>query len=85
MPSSDAPLWLRIGRRTLRVASVEDASARYAAERDRRGAGSSRFPEGELVLPDGEVLRVSYNGRVWRGDWPQAELVHDPAAERVPG
>ena len=72
---------LRIGRRVFRVASLGEASARYATERDRSGLGASRFPEGRVTTASGEDLRVSYNGRVWRGDWPTAELVYDPATD----
>ncbi len=72
---------LRIGRRVLHVSSLAEASACYAAERDGCGLGASRFCEGRIVTPNGEVLRVSYNGRVWRGEWPDAELVHDPVGD----
>lgn len=86
MPSSTATtLTLRIGRREFRVASLAAASARYADERDRSGLGASRFPGGVLVTADGERLRISYNGRVWRGEWPDAELEYDPASDRVTG
>ena len=61
-----------------RVSSLAEASARYAKERDRSGLGASRFCEGRVVTAEGEVLRVSYNGRVWRGVWPDAELVSEP-------
>ena len=72
---------LRIGRRVFRVSSLAAASACYATERDRSGLGASRFREGRVVTAEGEVLRVSYNVRVWRGVWPNAELVYDPAAD----
>ncbi len=71
---------LRIGRRVFRVSSLAAASARYAEERDGSGLGASRFPEGRVLTAEGEALRVSYNGRVWRGVWPTAELLFDPAA-----
>ncbi len=79
MRSSTATLRLRIGRQTFVVATLAAASRRYAEERDRSRLGASHFPEGALVTADGEVLRVSYNGRIWRGEWPEAELVRDPA------
>ncbi len=71
---------LRIGRRAFRVSSLAEASARYAEERNRSGLGASRFREGRVVTAEGEVLRVSYNGRVWRGEWPTAKLLFDPSA-----
>ncbi len=77
-------LTLRIGRRTLRVSSLAEASARYAAERDRSGLGASRFREGRVESADGETLRISYNARIWRGEWPTAELLFDPAAAAIP-
>ena len=85
MPSSSATppaLTLRIGRRVFHVSSLAEASARYAEERNRSGLGASRFREGLVVTAEGEALRVSYNGRVWRGDWPAAELVFEPGAAR---
>ncbi len=71
---------LRVGRQVHAVSSLAEASALYAEERDRSGLGASRFREGRIVTVDGEELRVSYNARIWRGEWPNAELVYDPAA-----
>ncbi len=53
---------LYIGRRTFDVASLEEASRVYQAERDASGEGASTFPQGYI----GEH-HISYNGRVWRG------------------
>lgn len=55
---------LTIGGRTYEVASVADASALYQRLRDQSGMGASRWPQGRLT----GGLRISYNGRVWRGE-----------------
>jgi hypothetical protein len=77
VPSSTASttLTLTIGRRRFAVASLAEASARYAREREDSGLGASRFPPGTLRTREGGRLRVSYNARIWRGE----ELVFDPA------
>jgi hypothetical protein len=67
-------LVLRVGSVQFKVASVEDASRVYCAERDRWGLGASEFPTGKLG-----ALRVSYNGKVWRS----AECIFDPFASEV--
>jgi hypothetical protein len=82
MPSN-AQITLRIGRRVLRVATLAEASARYATERDRTGLGASGFPPGEVTTPGGETLLVSYNGRIWRGKGPDSALVFDPVGENA--
>ena len=84
MPSNHA-LTLRIGRRASQVATLAEASARYAEMRDLSGLGASRFRPGILTTDDGETLVVSYNGRIWRGEWPNAELVFDPAVVTTSG
>lgn len=66
---------LTIGRRRFAVASLAEASARYAREREDSGLGASRFPFGTLRTAEGERLRVSYNARIWRGE----ELLFDPS------
>lgn len=60
--SFEPPLTLRIGKRTFKVWSAEEASATYQRERDASGKGASQFPDGRLGR-----LRISYNGRVWLG------------------
>ena len=72
LPQAPARLALRIGRaRTLiEVASFAEASRIYAEMRDRSGRGASSLPEARLYDADTNqlVARISYNGRVWRGD-----------------
>lgn len=49
----------------IQVADFAEASVKYCALRDESGEGASTFPFGKLTL-NGEVLEVSYNGKVWR-------------------
>lgn len=51
---------------TLKVASLEAASKAYAELRDESMEGASTFPFGKLKTPEGEMLQVSYNGKIWR-------------------
>jgi hypothetical protein len=81
----DAPLSLRIGRRTYRVATLAEASATYCAARADSGLGASEFPAGRISTRDGETLHVSYNGRVWRSARPGADLLFDPARPPASG
>lgn len=47
-----------------------DASRCYGERRDRSGLGASGFPEGELLVGDRVIARISYNGRIWlAGPW----------------
>lgn len=62
---------LKIGRRTHDVASIEEASRLYQRLRDESGEGASTWPEGRV----GE-FRITYNGRIWRGD----QLVSEAAS-----
>jgi hypothetical protein len=55
---------LKIGRDTLRVVDIADASAAYCAARDESGEGASTFRDGKLTLA-GKTYRISYNGKVW--------------------
>lgn len=57
-------LELRIGKKTFAVTDLADASRVYQRERDKSKSGASRFPEGRV----GEY-RISFNGRVWLGEW----------------
>jgi hypothetical protein len=55
---------LRIGKRhTVKVSSVEQASAEYSRLRTESGEGASTWPDGRIGH-----LRISYNGNVWDGD-----------------
>ena len=60
------PHRLIIGRRSIRVRDLVDASHEYQDARDASGLGVSKFPEGRIAI-DGKTYRVSYNGRVWDG------------------
>lgn len=50
--------------RTFIVADLKEATAEYQKARDASGEGSSKFKDGHLSTGE----RISYNGRVWRGD-----------------
>lgn len=56
---------LKIGRRSSKHESVEQAAAHYAALRDASGEGASTWPEGRASDSDGTTYRISYNGRIW--------------------
>jgi hypothetical protein len=60
-------MMLHIGnRKMIEVATLAEASQKYAAERQRTGEGCSTFPAG--TIRDGtKTYRVSYNARVWVG------------------
>jgi hypothetical protein len=57
------------------AATPEEASAIYSAAREGSGEGASTWPEGEW-----QGHRISYNGKVWDGEWPNARLVFSPYA-----
>lgn len=61
---------LTIGKRiNVMVPTIQTAVAVYERTRDESGEGASTFPDGALVV-DGQSgkLRISYNGRVWKGE-----------------
>jgi hypothetical protein len=59
---------LMIGRRVkVAVPSIAVAQRIYERMRDESGEGASTFPDGQIKLDTGKILRVSYNGRVWDG------------------
>ena len=70
--ATPARLALRLGRShtLVEVPSYAEASRLYAELRDRSGRGASSLPEARLYDADTNqlVARISYNGRVWRGD-----------------
>lgn len=54
---------LTVGKRaTVRVETLEEASAVYERLREESGEGASTFPDGRIT----GGYRISYNGRVWR-------------------
>ncbi|MHA6767672.1 hypothetical protein [Sphingobium ummariense] len=47
-----------------------EVSCCYGERRDRSGLGASEFPEGEIIIGDTVIARISYNGRIWlAGPW----------------
>ena len=76
------PHMLIIGRKKIRVASLEAASQEYCAYKKIKDATTrlSSTPTGTIVDIDGNVIgRVSYNGRVWSPEpWtPDASPIYD--------
>lgn len=49
-------------------ATIVDAQAKYCELRDESGEGASTWPDGRISDPTHQILRVSYNGRLWDGD-----------------
>lgn len=63
-----APAWMLLHSRGRWVVdSVEAGSRLYQRLRDQSGEGGSTWPDG-LLVGHGKAYRVSYNGRVWRGE-----------------
>ena len=64
-----------VPRRTLRVASLADASKACCAYIAHYELGGGNWLGGE-VKKDGKVIaKISYNGRAWEpGDWPTKEI-----------
>lgn len=61
-------LLLTVGKRTIEVADLKQASDVYSLMREKSGHGASRFPEGQLFDAKGvQTHYVSYNGKVWPG------------------
>ena len=74
----------RIGRRTFPFTTPVEVSAAYRATIDHLGLGGSATPSCDLLDADGcKVGYVSYNGKVWSGDWDAgtAVCVFNPYAE----
>lgn len=57
---------LVIGRRKYEAESVAAAAELYCALRDESGQGARDWPSG-AIRTETDWLKVSYNGRVWRG------------------
>ena len=69
--------------RSVKVASLAEASRVCRAYLERSGAGSSGWSGGEVRDESWEVVaRVSFNGRVWPpGAWtPSVKPLFDPKA-----
>jgi hypothetical protein len=74
----------KIGRRTFPFTTAEEVSSAYRATIDRLDLGASRAPSCDLLDSNGHrVGYVSYNGKVWSGDWDAgtAVCVFNPYAE----
>ena len=64
-----------VPRRTLRVASLADASKACRAYIDHYELGSGNWLGGEVTKDGKAIAKISYNGRAWEpGDWPTAEI-----------
>lgn len=64
-------------------------SAAYCKARDESGEGATTFPFATLLCADKDIGYVSYNGRVWAGEYggyskPHNSPLYDPAADPVP-
>lgn len=72
-----------VPRRTLRVASLADASRACRAYIEHYELGGSNWLSGEVKKSGALVAKISYNGRAWEpGNWPTREipLAKDPEA-----
>ncbi len=89
-----APMTLRIQREATsgfpaldvekHVSSLEEASHEYRLVVEASREGASTFPDGQLLLPNGQTYRISYNGRVWDGKNPvDAHHAGRPGEPRV--
>lgn len=64
------------------VDTVNEASAIWSAYRDARGFGASTAPRADLMVDGVKRGHVSYNGRVWEGEYRPGTLpVYDPLSE----
>lgn len=62
--------FVRIGRRKFQFTTAEAASAAYRAIIDEQDLGASDSPNCDLLDKTGtRIGYVSYNGKVWSGDW----------------
>ena len=66
----------RIGRRTFPFTTAPEISAAYRATIDRLRLGGSATPSCDLLDTTGKRIGyVSYNGKVWSGDWDAGTAV----------
>lgn len=75
---------VRIGKSTFAFTGFAAVSAAYTATIDYLDLGASEAPNCELLDAKGNRIGyVSYNGKVWRGDWNanNAVCLFDPATE----
>jgi len=76
--------FIKIGRRSWPFTDASEVSAVYRAVIDDLGVGASRAPSCDLLDGEGrKVGYVSYNGKVWSGDWDAgtAVCIFNPYAE----
>ena len=66
------PLTLKIGKKSVVVSDLAEASRKYQEARDYNmvidGGDANTFPFGRVVRGGRAVARISYNGRVWDGE-----------------
>jgi hypothetical protein len=77
---------VRIGRNAYAFTTAAEVSAAYRATIDRLGLGASETPSCDLLDASGNLVgHVSYNGKVWSGDFDagNAVCVFNPYAEAV--
>lgn len=71
-----------VPRKTLRVASLADASKACRAYIEHYDLGGGNWLGGEVKKDGAVIARISYNGRAWEpGEWPTKEI--SLAAEAV--
>jgi hypothetical protein len=67
---------VKIGSRVFPFTSHEDVSAAYRGTIDALGLGGSATPSCHLLDGNGRKIGyVSYNGKVWSGDWDAGTAV----------
>jgi hypothetical protein len=70
-----------VPRRTLRVASLADASKACRAYIAHYELGGGNWLGGEVKQGGKIVAKISYNGRAWEpGNWPTKEITFTPEA-----
>lgn len=82
-------LFLKVGDHQWPVLSLQDASEKFCAVRDRMLVGASQMPQATLIDEQGKQhFYISYNGRVWSGhahDWhSDAKPVYDNRISAMP-
>lgn len=60
-------------KQTIEITAIKDAPKICRDYIEENCLGGGNWTGGQIVhSTKGEVARVSYNGRVWRGEWPNA-------------
>ena len=71
----------RLRNKTYSAPDFAGASEIYARLRDESGEGGSTFPAPKLMQGGKVIGRLSYNARVWDGEWPVGKCIFNPYAE----